>query len=105
MAETNMGAVDQRPGQQEDAYRSWQERQKIPCITGIYVKDIKTVEVAPWDLKGGLGAFINLEGTGGIDDAYVCEIPPGGRLKPQKHLYEEVVYIAKGYGGTTVNDK
>lgn len=85
-----------------DTYRSWQEAQKIPVIRGFFVEDVKTVEVAPWELKGGRGAFIVLDGTGGINDAYVCEIPPGGKLKPQKHLYEEMVYIASGHGATAV---
>lgn len=88
-----------------DTYRNWQEAQKIPIIKGFFVEDIKTVEVAPWELKGGLGAFIVLDGTGGVNDAYVCEIPPGGKLKPQKHLYEEMVYVAKGHGATTVWQK
>ncbi|MCZ6625845.1 MAG: ethanolamine ammonia lyase-activating protein [Deltaproteobacteria bacterium] len=88
-----------------DTYRKWQEEQKIPVIRGFFVEDIKTVELAPWEFKGGLGAFIVLDGTGGINDAYVCEIPPGGKLKPQKHLYEEMVYIAMGHGATTVWQK
>ncbi len=85
-----------------DTYGSWQEAQKIPVIRGFFVEDIKTVELAPWDLKGGLGAFVVLDGTGGVNDAYICEIPPGGKLRPQKHLYEEMVYVAKGHGATTV---
>jgi oxalate decarboxylase/phosphoglucose isomerase-like protein (cupin superfamily) len=88
-----------------DTYRMWQEAQKIPRITGFYVEDINKVEVAPWELKGGLGAFINLEGTGGINDAYVCVIPPGQKLKPQRHLYEETVYVVQGCGATTVWQK
>ncbi|MGH7835694.1 MAG: ethanolamine ammonia lyase-activating protein [Candidatus Binatia bacterium] len=59
----------------------------------------------PWDLKGGLGAFINLDGTGGTNDGYVCVIPPGKALKPQKHLYEEMVFIVEGHGATTIWQK
>lgn len=102
MAEVSIqstGAVD---GQKKDAYRDWQLTQKIPRVTGIYVPDVNELEVAPWEQKGGLGAFINLDGTADVTDAYVCEIPPGGRLNPQKHLYEEVVYILKGVGATNI---
>jgi len=89
----------------EDTYSTWQAAQKIPRVTGFDVYDINELEVAPWELKGGLGTFINLEGTGDVTDAYICEIPPGGKLKPQRHLYEEVVYIVKGHGATTVWQK
>ncbi|MFQ5683387.1 MAG: ethanolamine ammonia lyase-activating protein [Candidatus Binatia bacterium] len=85
-----------------DTYTEWQRKQKIPIIKGFFVEDIKEVELAPWDFKGGLGAFINLDGTGQTNDAYICEIAAGGKLKPQKHLYEEMVYIAKGHGATSV---
>lgn len=97
--------IDESKLPRVDTYQSWQESQKIPVIRGFFVEDIKTVEVAPWDLKGGLGAFVVLDGTGGVNDAYICEIPPGGKLKPQKHLYEEMVYVAKGHGATTVWQK
>jgi mannose-6-phosphate isomerase-like protein (cupin superfamily) len=102
MEETNIEKLDPTKLPRTDTYREWQEAQNIPIITGFFVEDVKTVEVAPWDLKGGLGAIIVLDGTGGVNDAYVCEIPPGGKLKPQKHLYEEMVYIAKGHGATTI---
>lgn len=88
-----------------DTYQEWLKQQKIPVIRGFFVEDIKSVEVAPWELKGGLGAIIILDGTGGVNDAYVCEIPAGAKLKPQRHLYEEMVYVAKGHGATAVWQK
>ncbi|MEE9194744.1 MAG: ethanolamine ammonia lyase-activating protein, partial [Alphaproteobacteria bacterium] len=85
-----------------DTYVEWQARQDIPVITGFFVPDINAAELAHWDLKGGPAAFVMLEGAGGTNDAYICEIPPGGQLLPQRHMYEEMVYITQGHGATTV---
>ncbi|MFQ5826593.1 MAG: cupin domain-containing protein, partial [Dehalococcoidia bacterium] len=62
----------------------------------------RAVPLEPWERKGGLGVFINLEGAGESDDAYLCEIPPAGSLKPQKHMFEETIFILKGRGATTI---
>ena len=62
-------------------------------------------ELAPWDLKGVPCSFVVLDGTGGVNDAYICEIPPQSKTKPQKHLYEEMVYVTQGYGATSVWQK
>jgi len=62
---------------------------------------VDKVPLKPWSRKGGLGAFINLEGGGQTNDAYLCEIPPGQSLKPQRHLFEELIFILKGRGTTT----
>ena len=105
MAEDQIEKIDETKLPRVDTYKNWQESQGIPIVRGFFVQDIKTVEVAPWDLKGGLASFVQLDGTGGINDAYVCEIPAGGKLKPQKHMYEEMVYIAKGHGATSVWQK
>src|SRR2546425_11635324 len=83
------------------AYQAWQKSEGIPVIHGFYVEDLRTVEVQPWPRKGGRGAFINMEGTGGANDAYVCEIAPGEQLAPPRHLYEEGIYILKGRGAAT----
>jgi hypothetical protein len=85
-----------------DTYKVWQAEQNIPCVRGFFVKDVNEVPVEYWDLKGVPCSFVVLDGTGGTNDAYVCEIPAGGKTKPQKHLYEEMVYVSKGYGATTV---
>jgi len=105
MANLMVEKLDQSAAPRVDTYQGWRDSQGIPIVKGFHIEDIKTVELAPWDWKGGLGAIVNLDGAGGTNDAYVCEIPPGGELKPQKHLYEEMVYIAQGNGATTVWQK
>lgn len=84
------------------AYERWQQSQGIPIVKGYYVDDINTVSVLPWPLKGGLGCFIDLEGAEQSSGAYVCEIPPGVSLRPQKHLFEELIIIISGRGATTI---
>jgi gentisate 1,2-dioxygenase len=44
-----------------------------------------------------------LDGTGYLNDAYVCSIPPGKSLNPQRHMFEELVFILDGKGATTVS--
>ena len=88
--------------EQIDSYKDWQTTQNIPIVEGYFIADIDEVPLEHWDLKGAPASFVNLEGTGGTNDAYICEIPPGGKMKPQKHLYEETVYVTKGHGATTV---
>ena len=85
-----------------DTYLEWQKSQGIPVIKGFFIKDISTAELAPWDLKGVPAAFVMLEGAGGINDAYICEIPAGGKTRPQRHMYEEMIYVTKGHGATTL---
>jgi oxalate decarboxylase/phosphoglucose isomerase-like protein (cupin superfamily) len=88
--------------QKINTYHEYQRAEGIPVVRGFAVEDLHAVEVAPWPRKGGRGSFINLEGTGGINDAYVCEIPPGGSLNPQRQLFEEMIYVLDGNGSTAV---
>ncbi len=104
MAETRQQPADLKP-ERIDTYREWQAAQKIPVIKGFFVEDVNKVELAPWDLKGVPCSFVVLDGTGGVNDAYICEIPPQSKTKPQKHLYEEMVYVTQGYGATSVWQK
>jgi len=85
-----------------DTYKNWQAEQQIPVVRGFFVEDVNTLPLEYWDLKGVPCSMVVLDGTGGTNDAYVCEIPAGGKTKAQKHMYEEMVYVAKGYGATSV---
>jgi len=56
----------------------------------------------PWARMGGTGSFIQLKGGGGVTGMYVVEILPGGALEPERHMYDELLYVLKGRGSTEV---
>jgi len=84
-----------------DTYLEWIAREGIPIVEDFGI-DLLSVEVKPWARMGALGAFTLLKGRGDFIDTYVLEIPPGGATEPQKHLYEEVVYVLDGRGSTAI---
>ncbi len=86
---------------QRDYYREFQQGEGIPIYKGFNIDDLRTLEVKPWPRMGGLGAYVNLFGEEFWADNYVCEIPPGKNLEPQRHLFEELVYVLSGRGATT----
>jgi quercetin dioxygenase-like cupin family protein len=96
----NREALDVLPS--TDIYKEWQKSEGVPVLTGFYIEDLKTVELGPWPSKGGRGLFINLEGTGGQNDMQLVELAPGAASEPERHLYEEMVYVVDGTGSTSV---
>src|SRR5512142_165351 len=82
-------------------YDKWVRDQGIPLVKGHYIEDCRTAELSPWTATGGRGILINLSDQT-VDDAYLAEIPAGGSLKSERHLYEELVYIVSGRGSTSV---
>ncbi|HEY3880821.1 MAG TPA: hypothetical protein VGM12_19690 [Trebonia sp.] len=85
-----------------DAYAEWQKAQGVPVISGFAVQDLKTLELGAWDRRGVDGAIVSLQGTGGFNDSHVLELAGGGASNPEKHLYEEVVFILSGHGSTEI---
>ncbi|HXG49983.1 MAG TPA: hypothetical protein VNN77_01080 [candidate division Zixibacteria bacterium] len=89
---------------EKTAYVRWIRDQGIPIHEGFGVEDVRDLAVAPWSRIGGNAAFVQLRGMQGITAMYIAEIPPGGALKPERHLYEKVVCILQGNGATEVLD-
>jgi quercetin dioxygenase-like cupin family protein len=83
-------------------YQTWIETQGIPVIRDYYIEDLRKVELAPWDWKGGRGVYLNLIGTGDANDGYLCEIAPGSSLKPQRVLFEEMIFVVEGNGSSSI---
>lgn len=77
------------------------EAEGIPILEGDGA-DLRAVEVGPWARLNGLGAFVDLRGLEGLTGMYVCEIPPGGALAPERHCYDEVIYVLSGRGTAKV---
>ncbi|HEX5608153.1 MAG TPA: cupin domain-containing protein, partial [Candidatus Binatia bacterium] len=84
-------------------YEQWKESEGLPTYRGLIVKNLYELELAPWRSSGvGSAAFLNLDGTGGFNDAYVAEIPAGKSLKAHRHLFEETIYVLKGQGASSI---
>lgn len=64
--------------------------------------DLLQLDVAQWPRLGANGAYALVKGRGDFLDMYVLELPPAGETTPQRHLFEEVVYVLAGSGSTTV---
>jgi len=92
----------QQIAEKKSSYRKWIDAEGVPLIEGFFLDDIAAAPLSPWDRVGGNAVRVCLEGTGETNDAYICEIPPGKSLKPQKHMFEELVYIVSGRGATTM---
>ena len=86
----------------KSVYERWKESEGIPTVRGYFIKDLAELELTPWASRGGAGTFINLEGTGGLNDSYVCEIAPTERLAPVRHMYDEMIFVLRGRGATEV---
>jgi len=87
-------------------YQRWRESQGIESIQGFSVPNIYEAEVTPWEARGGSGVFVNLEGSTGFNDAYIYELAPTESSIPIKHIYDELIFVLRGRGATTVwNDE
>lgn len=86
-----------------DRYQEWRKREGAPLVGGVYIKDMKAVEVGPWPRKGDgvKGALCYLDGDDESDE-HVVELSPGGSTAPLRHLYTEAVYVVTGHGSTSV---
>lgn len=87
-------------------YEKWQKGEGIPIMDTFFIRDLKEVPLAQWDRLGQQASFINMEGAGQATGSYVFEIAPGKSTNPQRHIYEELLYVVRGRGATTLwNDK
>jgi oxalate decarboxylase/phosphoglucose isomerase-like protein (cupin superfamily) len=83
-------------------YTRWVASEGLDIISALYVPNLHQVELKPWARRGGSGVYINHEASRTSNDCYVCEIPAGKTLAPQRQLFEEMIYILSGRGSTTV---
>jgi len=83
-------------------YDRWMESVGIPIHRGFFIEDLRTVELGWWDERQCNAAFIQLMGQEGITSAVVMEIAPGKTLPPVKFALDELIYVLRGRGVSTV---
>ncbi len=83
-------------------YDRFMESEGIPIYRAIGVRRVQDLPVTPWKRLGGRGSYIQLFGTEGLWGMYIVEVPGGGALEIEKHLYEKTVLVVEGRGTTEV---
>ncbi len=84
-----------------DPYLDWIEGEGIPVAEDFGI-DLMKVETGPWPRIDAKGAAVHLKGRGDYISIFLIDIPPGGKITPQQHLYEEVIYVLEGHGSTSI---
>ena len=55
-------------------YEEGVKKEGLEIIRGFHIEDLKNLSLRWWDRIGGSAVHIDLEGTGDLAGAYVCEI-------------------------------
>jgi uncharacterized RmlC-like cupin family protein len=84
-----------------DPYQTWAGNEGVPVVEDFGIDLIK-IATAPWPRFGVDGAIAHLKGRGDFVSMFVLDLKPGAQTSPQKHMYEEVVYVLSGHGSTIV---
>src|SRR5579875_536356 len=84
------------------AWETFLDEEGIPVYKGVGVHDSRELPREEWKRVGGKATFVQLIGTNNDTGMFVIEVPPGGALKPQKHMYEERYVVIEGDGATEV---
>lgn len=88
--------------EKDTPYTRWVAAEGLEIVSGFHIPDLRSLELRPWARRGGRGVFINHDASRTSNDCYVCEIPEGGELAPQRQLAEEMILILDGRGATRV---
>jgi hypothetical protein len=84
-----------------DPYLTWVSNEGVPTVEDFGI-DLLAIATAPWPRFGVDGAIAHLKGRGDFVSMFVLDLKPGAQTVPQKHMFEEVVYVLAGHGSTTV---
>ncbi len=83
-------------------FQQWLHREGVPVVGGAVVPDLTQLELQPYARTGGMATWIMLDGARGTNAALLQAIAPAASLKPQRHVYESVIFILQGHGGASV---
>jgi len=88
---------------QASPYEVYMEEQNLPIHRGtVGFYDIRDLTLGSWKRMGAQGAFIELNGCGGLQGVYVITVPGAGAVTAEKHMYEEIFYVLEGRGTTEI---
>jgi len=92
--------------EKDTPYLRWVRSEGLDILGAHFVRNLRTVELKPWAAARWLRRLHQPRGFAHLEHCYVCEIPPGKELAPQRQLFEEMILVLDGRGSTTAwNDE
>jgi gentisate 1,2-dioxygenase len=82
-------------------YRRFVKSEGVPLYEGSALENLATLPLADWERRGGKAAYTRMGDHESVN-LQIVEIPPRGELKPERHMYESVMYVMSGSGATTI---
>ena len=86
-------------------YERWIEKEALPVWRGFGANDIRAVPLGECKRLNCKGAYLQLPGLHETVGVYVMKIAPGGSLEPERHLYEEIIYVVEGEGVAEIQQR
>jgi gentisate 1,2-dioxygenase len=84
-----------------DPYLDWVKKEGLP-VAEDFALYLFEVETAMWPRYGVKAAACHLKGRGDFASMFLFDIPPAKSTSPQRHLFEEIVYVLEGTGSTQI---
>src|SRR5579871_4777456 len=85
----------------QSSYQRFVQQEGAPLYQGSAFEDLASLPLADWERRGGKVAYTRL-GEQEEHGLQIVEIPPGGELKPEHHMYDAIMYVMQGRGATTI---
>ncbi|HZT05905.1 MAG TPA: hypothetical protein VFC51_02675 [Chloroflexota bacterium] len=83
------------------SYQSFVESEGAPLYQGSAIEDLNALELTDWERRGGKVAYTRLADQE-VMSLQIVEIPPGGQLKPEHHMYDATMLVISGIGVTNI---
>jgi quercetin dioxygenase-like cupin family protein len=87
---------------QPTPYDQFMVDEGIPIYRDLGISNVRDLPLGEWKRTGGRGSYMQLYGTETKWGHHVVEVPAGGALNPEKHMYEEIYIVVEGRGTTEV---
>jgi oxalate decarboxylase/phosphoglucose isomerase-like protein (cupin superfamily) len=98
--------VNLRKGRRaKSAYERFISSEAVPVIGGFGIDSLYEIPMAPWARQGCDGAYLQFFGSDGALGMYAGKISAGGATLPERHLFEEMVYILQGEGVAEIQQR
>ena len=86
-------------------YERFMAKEGVPVIEGYGVSDVREIAMSAWSRLGCDGAYLQFYGSDGSTGIHAGKIAPGATTLPERHLYEEIVYILAGEGTAEIQQR